>query len=243
MGGKRKDLTGQKFGRLTVIEFSHCDGKHSFWKCMCECGNITIVRRNSLIKGATKSCGCYKKEFNVQQWENEDFRKMQSEKMTKQNEDRWSSHENREKASKITKERWEQEGYKEKISSTMKENWKDREDDRQRYKEKWMGKENPNYNENLTDEDRQNRRNAVMEKEWRNKVFRREDYICEKCGRRGCKLNAHHKNAFHWNIKDRYNIDNGACLCSDCHKKFHKKYGTKYNTEEQYIAFLIEDFI
>lgn len=59
----REDLTGQKFGRLTVLEFSH-RGKfrQSFWKCKCDCGNIVIVRAGQLKFGATKSCGCYQKD-------------------------------------------------------------------------------------------------------------------------------------------------------------------------------------
>ena len=62
--GKFMDLTGQTFGRLTVVEFSH-KGKHghSCWKCQCSCGNIIVVQYGNIKKGTTKSCGCLKKEF------------------------------------------------------------------------------------------------------------------------------------------------------------------------------------
>jgi len=60
-----KDLTGQKFGRLTVIEKT---GKrlcgHIVWKCQCECGNIAEVMGRNLLTGHTKSCGCLEKEIN-----------------------------------------------------------------------------------------------------------------------------------------------------------------------------------
>ena len=53
-----KDITGQKFGKLTALEyFTNEEGK-TFWKCKCDCGNITIVQRNNLVNGHTQSCGC-----------------------------------------------------------------------------------------------------------------------------------------------------------------------------------------
>ncbi len=56
----RIDLTGQRFGKLTVLEFVPNDKQHSYWKCKCDCGNITIVQSNSLKKSRTISCGCNK---------------------------------------------------------------------------------------------------------------------------------------------------------------------------------------
>lgn len=53
------DLTGQKFGRLTVIE--RHDKKR--WKCVCDCGNITYSNGYQLRKGITVSCGCYHVEM------------------------------------------------------------------------------------------------------------------------------------------------------------------------------------
>jgi len=57
-GPRPKDLTGQTFGRLTVLSFSHRHKGHRFVKCKCECGNTTIVRKTHLTSGNTKSCGC-----------------------------------------------------------------------------------------------------------------------------------------------------------------------------------------
>lgn len=61
--GKRIDITGEKFGHLTVICYDGYYNKTSWWKCECECGNITIVRLGSLRRGATKSCGCLLNEM------------------------------------------------------------------------------------------------------------------------------------------------------------------------------------
>ena len=67
---KPKDITGNKYGRLTVLCLDHRDksimnGKthvESFWKCQCECGNICSVRLCHLTSGKTTSCGCYQQE-------------------------------------------------------------------------------------------------------------------------------------------------------------------------------------
>lgn len=58
---KRIDLTGQQFGRLTVIE-RDTSSKRSAWFCRCSCGNIKSVQMTHLRSGATTSCGCYQKE-------------------------------------------------------------------------------------------------------------------------------------------------------------------------------------
>lgn len=62
-GGMPKliDLSGQRFGRLTVIERAGTAtnrGKQPLWLCECDCGNTTIVGGCSLKSGNTKSCGC-----------------------------------------------------------------------------------------------------------------------------------------------------------------------------------------
>lgn len=63
-----KDLTGQRFGRLTVIEFSHMQKRIAMWRCHCDCGNgnPVIVSRNNLAAGTSTSCGCYRREINSQ---------------------------------------------------------------------------------------------------------------------------------------------------------------------------------
>lgn len=60
-----KDLTGVKFGRLTVLGRSDNQpkGGYAIWVCKCDCGNISAVRSYFLTSGHTKSCGCLKKEI------------------------------------------------------------------------------------------------------------------------------------------------------------------------------------
>ena len=59
------DLTGQRFGRFTVLKRSHNnkDGR-TMWLCRCDCGNERIVAGKSLRNGHTQSCGCLAKDIN-----------------------------------------------------------------------------------------------------------------------------------------------------------------------------------
>ena len=61
-----KDLTGQKFGKLIVIERekNKRNDNRAYWKCKCVCGNFTIVSTNHLTSGHTTTCGCSYKEKN-----------------------------------------------------------------------------------------------------------------------------------------------------------------------------------
>lgn len=61
---KRIDLTGQRFGRLLVIEEAGKDKQAKLlWKCLCDCGNVKIIRRCHLRSGLTKSCGCLRRRI------------------------------------------------------------------------------------------------------------------------------------------------------------------------------------
>ena len=58
---RRKDLVGNKYGKLTVIGFSNVDAKgHTYWICKCECGGETIARSSHLLSGNVSTCGCGK---------------------------------------------------------------------------------------------------------------------------------------------------------------------------------------
>lgn len=58
MSKKYKDLEGQRFGRLTALEYV---GNYK-WKCRCDCGNEIITTAGHLYEGHTQSCGCLKQE-------------------------------------------------------------------------------------------------------------------------------------------------------------------------------------
>jgi len=56
------DLTGQRFGRLLAIERIYVKYKRTKYKCVCDCGKPTIVEGTNLVRGKTRSCGCYEIE-------------------------------------------------------------------------------------------------------------------------------------------------------------------------------------
>lgn len=61
------DLTGNRYGRLLVLRRegtrrSPCGSTKVLWRCLCDCGNETVVAGSELKTGKTKSCGCYHKE-------------------------------------------------------------------------------------------------------------------------------------------------------------------------------------
>ena len=58
------DITGQRFGRLTVIEpDTPCDKEHGYrWIVRCDCGTTFSAYRHNLVTGLTRSCGCLRRE-------------------------------------------------------------------------------------------------------------------------------------------------------------------------------------
>lgn len=56
------DLSGNKFGRLTVLSPIKNKHGHYSWKCRCECGNVSVVTGCSLSTGSARSCGCLRRD-------------------------------------------------------------------------------------------------------------------------------------------------------------------------------------
>jgi hypothetical protein len=59
---KALDLTGNKYGRLTVIERAGLTRPGRHWLCLCDCGGEAVCSTNNLRRGISKSCGCYHRE-------------------------------------------------------------------------------------------------------------------------------------------------------------------------------------
>lgn len=57
---KKLELTGQRFGSLTVLGPADNIGIRTAWRCQCDCGRVVDVRTRGLRGGYTKSCGCLK---------------------------------------------------------------------------------------------------------------------------------------------------------------------------------------
>jgi len=101
-----------------------------------------------------------------------------------------------------------------------------------------LGANNPMWNDNLTEDDRKDRNGKSINSRWVREVKRRDKHTCQCCGLSGVTVVAHHLNGYNWDVKNRYNIDNGVTLCEPCHKAFHGQYGNGDNTKEQYEEYI-----
>lgn len=186
---QKKNIKGQKFGRLLVVNHDHTEKrgeKHYdvYWNCICDCGNTKSVKVDHLLRGQVRSCGCLA---------------LASAK------------------SKLV------------IINSKR------------------GKAHHNYNNDLSDSERESRQINTKElKEWRKQVYKKDGYTCQKCGynrrdgitKKRRLFHAHHIESWDNNLEKRYNIDNGITFCSDCRMEFHKIYGRGNNTRKQLGLFL-----
>lgn len=231
------DLTGQKFGTLTVIERAGSDKRGlALWLCQCDCGNTCVVKGSNLRNGNTTSCGCKKIE-HAKKLANSHKGKVAHNRVDLLGE----------KFGRLTvveyvgHSKWlcKCECGNEKIihGNSLKKGVTqscgclNREKGHER-----CGELNSNYKTSITDEEREARRFKPKNREWNNQIKENADYTCDICGQRGGKLHSHHLDAYNWCKKRRYDIANGVCLCEHCHNDFHHHYGYS-NTEEDYLEY------
>lgn len=81
-------------------------------------------------------------------------------------------------------------------------------------------------------------RNSPEFKLWREAVYKRDDYTCQKYGIKGGGLHPHHIKNFTEYPELRFDPNNGITLSEKAHREFHKKYGKQHNTREQLNEFL-----
>lgn len=81
-------------------------------------------------------------------------------------------------------------------------------------------------------------RHSIEYRLWREAVFARDNWTCQKYGIKKERLNVHHIKNFAQYPELRFAIDNGITLSKKAHEEFHKKYGQKDNTKEQLEEFL-----
>lgn len=81
-----------------------------------------------------------------------------------------------------------------------------------------MGENHWNWQGGLTSQQKKVRNSFEMKK-WREAIFARDDYTCQKCNKRGSFLNADHVKPFALYPDLRFSLQNGRTLCVNCHRK------------------------
>jgi hypothetical protein len=102
---------------------------------------------------------------------------------------------------------------------------------------RFTGKTNPNWKGGVSKKNH-NIRGSIEFRLWREAVFARDNWTCQKYGTKGGKLHPHHIQNFSQFPELRFAIDNGITLSERAHREFHKKYGKKNNTREQLLEFI-----
>jgi hypothetical protein len=105
------------------------------------------------------------------------------------------------------------------------------------------GENNWNWKGGITSETDKIRQ-SIEYRIWQNAVKKRDKYTCQCCGRKYKDISVHHIFPFADYEDLRFEIDNGICMCKDCHDSrivgsFHNTYGTQHNTPEQLREYLL----
>lgn len=65
MARLRQNIVGNRFGKLFVVSFKESLNRASYWNCLCDCGNLSVVQFSHLNCGGTVSCGCFRKVKSI----------------------------------------------------------------------------------------------------------------------------------------------------------------------------------
>lgn len=104
------------------------------------------------------------------------------------------------------------------------------------------GASHPLWRFDLTDEEREKRRDMAKQKRWSQDVYKRDNYTCQKCGdNKGGNLNAHHIVPHSKDKSIAWELSNGITLCKTCHYDFHNSYGYTKCTADDLAEYLSKE--
>lgn len=188
-----RDISGQRFGLLTALRVSGRDstGKTT-WECVCQCGATTVAVMLNLVKGVTKSCGCLKRRPSVRRANLSGKRFGALVAIEPKDQLKWRclcdcGNETMVRTVHLVRDHTKSCGHCVSISQQKKHVIR-----RARNSAATWAKQVKNYG------------------------------MCEACGS-SKKLHAHHILPFSDYHQFRSDLDNGSCLCADCHRQVHKK--------------------
>ena len=232
---KLNNIKNKRFGKLVVLCLSNKKGKHGerYWLCKCDCGVEKEICTNSLLSGRSKSCGSHKRRSKkIIELKGKTFglwTVLEESGRTKNQQVRW-----------LCKCLC---GIERIVNSLDLTSGKSRScgcSRKHRY-----GKNSPGWRGGVTKINKLVRGCILKNTTWVQDVFARDNYICQRCNKKGGRLQAHHffelSNIIMTNqiktVEDIYKCDilfdlsNGITLCEDCHKWVH----TKKNKYNEYI--------
>jgi 5-methylcytosine-specific restriction endonuclease McrA len=224
---KSKDITGMKFGKLTVIELFEIKNLNNrrveFWLCKCDCGKKCVKYKNQLTSGIVKSCGCWTREkFDITGRKFNRLTVMKHHHISKSRKTCWLCKCDCGKEIIVETCNLKSGGTKSCGCYNI-----------ERFSKL-------NYNPLLTDEERLKKGRDKRIKQWRREIYKRDNYSCCLCGRKRERffgIVAHHIYSYGKNKELRFDLNNGSTLCQKCHDEFHKNYGYKNNTKKQWDEF------
>lgn len=221
-----KDITGQRFGKLIAIKPTDKKiGTNVVWEMKCDCGNTTYVSTKNLGDHPrnTQSCGCKHKDIVNKDLTGQRFGRLVAIEQSQNIGDKTTWKCKCDCGNEVDVRTTHL------ISNAIRSCGCIRDE--------LVGENHPNYNPGKTNEERLKKRYILGKHtldEFRNKVYRRDEYTCRVCGQVGETLNAHHLDGWNWAKDKRFEVSNGVTLCEDCHNEFHSIYGKGNNTKEQF---------
>lgn len=208
------ETKNKKFGRLTVLEYVYSKNGRDHWKCKCDCGNELVVMGKNLRNHNTKSCGCLgidsiRKRSRAKLEVGTKFNRLTIIELDHVKHDRtfWKCVCSCGKTHVVSADKLIS-GHTKSCGCLRRETTRNR----------LIGANNHMWKGGT-----KSKNNAIRDlsiyQEWRNKVFKRDNYTCRMCGKRGVSLEAHHKFPFSIIPYLRFVVWNGITLCKKCHSR------------------------
>lgn len=247
---KITDLTGMKFGRLTVLELDKTR-KPSYWICRCDCGAVKSISANSMVHGGTVSCGCFNRTNNTGEnsvfWNGGQISNTCEHcggeykiKRSKKDSSRFCSREclyawvSQNKSGKNSHAwmgggeqipcDWCGKMHQRATSQLATNNFCSRKCKGRWFSENIVGAAHPMWNPDLTDEERIIGRGYPEIRQWTQNVLHRDSYTCQICGSTE-NVEAHHMYSYKHFPQYRFVIEYGETMCRSCHISFHSWMG------------------
>lgn len=237
---RSKDMLGLRFGKLLVVEEVGSIDSKTAWRCLCDCGNLKIVKGKYLRQGKVKSCGlCYMGSHSCVDISGNIYGKLTALylwNIDEKGKHRWLFLCDCGKVCIKTK------------TDVVSGHTKSCGCYRDNLEYILYGENHPQWKGGIT-ELKQAVRSTPQYISWRSSVYIRDSYMCKECGQKGNKLQAHHI-VFLSTLFDIYNIstieealncpplwdiNNGITLCKECHASAHKGKGVYINNRNKLL--------